>query len=146
MLSNKWNRIVKYISESELVEDVEEIQKEIEEISELTKNRIIEILSRNKSLVEIKKEMVSNSLSDSFFPYNDISNFLDREIFTDERSEYKANELYLQYKFYCDDYERTQPIGKNKFYSILKLGKRIKFQHRIDGDYFIFELDNEKTA
>jgi len=143
MLSNKWNRITKYISESELVEDVEEIQREIEEVSKLAKDRIKDIILRAAYL----KEMKNDAMNDSFFPRNDIGRFLDAEIFPNNQSEYKALDLYNNYNTWCNSNERTRPIRRNKFYEVLKSGKRVKFEHRSYGDYFVFTLDNsEKTS
>jgi phage/plasmid-associated DNA primase len=92
----------------------------------------------------IMPNWIANERKDWLIKSNTITQFLHEEILSGTENEYKAKELYDQYKDWCKDEEARKPYGKNKFYDMLKLEPRVTFEHKIYGDYFVFEL-NEPT-
>jgi len=77
---------------------------------------------------------------------NLIKQFLNEEIFTDKKNEYRAKELYDKYKVWSARFDKI-PYGRNKFFDLIKLEPCAEFKHRTSGDYFIFDakkkLDND---
>jgi len=76
---------------------------------------------------------------------NNVTIFLNEEIFPGKKEEFKTKNLYSKYKTWCKKRGLYAYYGRNKFYEMIKLSTRIRFEHQSDGDYFIIGLDNMKN-
>src|SRR4030066_432546 len=97
MLSNKWNRIRKNISELQLIEDAKEIIREIEEIKILAEKRLKKISS--SVVFEDDTNMINSKIPNMFS--NTITQFLYEEIFPGTEPAFPSKELYEKYKNWC---------------------------------------------
>lgn len=108
-----------------------------------TKIKSLNILINRK----IKEIIIENPSENTKIPtmasINRIAQFLNETIFSKNIKEIKTVLLYKTYKEWNKKDQDRKTYGKQKFYSILKLGKRVEFKHTIDGDYFVFKYEKE---
>ena len=140
MESTNFDDMKEEIKDCKTLEEINRMSYVVNELNILVKRRKKKLLLENH--IEIKPKTVSRS------SMNIIAKFLNEEIFPGNKQELKTSVLYDRYKKWNrqDPNEKRDRYSKNKFYRILKLGRRIHFKHTITGDYFIFDLDKEKQT
>jgi hypothetical protein len=137
MESTNFDDLKEEIKGCKTIEEINRMVYVINALNVLVKRRKKKILLDNPPEKEPKP--ISRASIDH------IAKFLNEEIFPRTEREIKRSVLYERYtKWNKKDPNNTRKTySKNKFYRILKLGKRVQFKHTITGDYFVFELDNK---
>ena len=135
MEKDLYEELKKQIAECKTLSDLQEIRDNLNKALPIVRRRIDK--AKSELLAKEKIKPISKS------SMNRVAKFVTEEIFPGTEQEIKTSILYDRYKKWNrKDLESTKKTySKNKFYKILKLGKRVQFKHTITGDYFIFELD-----
>jgi len=140
MESTNFDDMKEEIKDCKTLEEINRMNHVVNEFSALIRRRKKKILLENPPIKETKPISKSS--------INRVAKFLNEVIFSGTEREIKTVVLYDIYKKWNreDPNEIKNRLSKNKFYRILKLGKRVQFKHTITGDYFIFDLDKEKQT
>jgi hypothetical protein len=131
-----FNELKKEIKSNKNVDEIKQLKNALKGIIQVASFQIKKILIENPP----EPKPISRSSIDR------IAKFINEEIFPRSEKEIKTSVLYDRYKKWNkkDPESTKKTYTKNKFYKILKLGKRVTFKHALTGDYFIFELNEVK--